>query len=390
MMNNTVVTATFNINKTMPRYNSLFMISSALCRKMNYYNPYHNGYVRPPDGSHLADIIRQLSNQAKETAGGNDIKFRLKKNNHKQESNYAKGNSIYRRYKPENELTYKLHSCQRGLQLVKFILQLDHEIIRKLIDFELYPTSAIFMKHMFSSGIINTAGHNLLRINSSNKSYCANALNSFVKKFRVEYNTVKFKERLNKHIRRVNKNRKGIEDFINYILEGHSRILAIRIDCSYRQKEDLTAEDLAIHIAEEYARDHLKLFMQQIKKRHEFEYTLGYVIKMERGIKKGLHFHMLFFMDSRKHQKDILLADMFGNVWEEVTDGEGLYFNCNKKWKNSPLCAVGTIHREDHEKIAGLKNDVITYMTKIDEYVLFRPLLKGRTLFRSQIKKARK
>lgn len=351
-----------------------------LLRKLHNYSEEKDCHEISRDSLDIAFNVRQLSHHAKSILANPEIKFHVNKN--KTEEKSMKWKNIN-----QEKIGY---SEKKGIALFKFLYQLDHESISRLKQFELFPPSALFIYNLYTSELIDHFGHNLLRREKDNKSLCVEKLNNFLKSYREEYYSSEFQRTMNSHIRRTNKNRKGVEDLIDDILAKHSRIEAIRIDCTYRRKQDLKTDELATHITEEKARSDLKTYFHNLQRLPHFKNILGYVIKMERGIEKGLHFHMLFIMDGRKHQQDILLAKMLGEAWESVTNREGIYFNCNKKWKDSQLCAVGTIHRGDYEKIARLKSNVITYMTKIDEYVLFKPLLTGRTLFRSQIKKVRK
>ncbi|WP_199154329.1 hypothetical protein [Chromobacterium sp. ASV23] len=107
---------------------------------------------------------------------------------------------------------------------------------------------------------------------------------------------------------------------------------------------------------------------------------------MEVGPHKGLHFHAMMLFDGRHHREDITIATALGHYWVEITNEDGLFFNCNQKWSGMPHCAIGMIHRNDTDKRKELNERVVKYLTKMDRYFQFLPKLTGRTLFRSQIR----
>jgi hypothetical protein len=96
---------------------------------------------------------------------------------------------------------------------------------------------------------------------------------------------------------------------------------------------------------------------------------LGYVWKLEYGNFKGFHYHMIFFFDGSKLQKDNKIAELLGNYWQNnITQGNGLYYNCNRDKSIYKNCGIGMINYSDIELIKNLKKSVASYLTKIDYY----------------------
>ena len=97
---------------------------------------------------------------------------------------------------------------------------------------------------------------------------------------------------------------------------------------------------------------------------------VGYVWKLEYGREKGHHYHMMFFLDGAKVRQDIVIAKLIGEYWNNViTQGKGVYYNCNGNKARYRHCGVGMIHYSEAEKLRSLKEMAAIYLTKADRYV---------------------
>ena len=220
-----------------------------------------------------------------------------------------------------------------------------------------------------------------------NKKEMVDLYNSFVDKFRKAAKEPGFVSEVSAQRRRCNKNRQGIEKLIDSIFMLYSRVVVIRLDCTYHRPEGMPDDEFARHITVDQARKDLAAFLSRNATHGLCQHRIAYVAKMEMGPKKGIHFHIMMFFDGRHHREDITMATTLGKYWEYVTDKRGMFFNCNQKWHGKPHCAVGVIHRHDHDVRANLQERVVPYLTKMDEYFQFLPMISGRTLFRSKVKK---
>lgn len=152
-----------------------------------------------------------------------------------------------------------------------------------------------------------------------------------------------------------------------------SRVLVIRLDLGYRKgvhpippyrrnKEDelKTPIDIDIFLA------HLANFLKILNKIYG-KYKLAHIIKIEYGLQKGYHAHLLVFLNGRQHQRDISIAQQLGEKWvNDITHGEGTYWNCNANINQYRHQAIGMICRSENEKIDLLKSQVLTYLVKHD------------------------
>jgi len=81
---------------------------------------------------------------------------------------------------------------------------------------------------------------------------------------------------------------------------------------------------------------------------------------------------MIFFLDESNHRQDIKIAESIGEMWKhEITQGKGIYWNCNAKKKHyekNGRVATGKIKHDDHELRENL-NIMASYLTKPDYFV---------------------
>jgi hypothetical protein len=95
---------------------------------------------------------------------------------------------------------------------------------------------------------------------------------------------------------------------------------------------------------------------------------VGYAVKAEYGVKKGVHMHLLLLFDGSVVRQDVTIGRLVGEHWNNVvTQGAGVYFNCNTPaYKNRfSYCGVGVFNRLDEACVAGFQK-MADYMAKED------------------------
>ena len=110
-------------------------------------------------------------------------------------------------------------------------------------------------------------------------------------------------------------------NYVQYLLQRHSRLLHIRVDLSYDRKQLESKESELEYILKRFAQ--FRKIMS--RKTHPFDYLDGYIAHVEYGRKKGHHIHMSLFYYGQKKMKDRYIANQIRLVWERVTDGIGLF-----------------------------------------------------------------
>ncbi|HHQ6722831.1 TPA: YagK/YfjJ domain-containing protein [Serratia fonticola] len=217
------------------------------------------------------------------------------------------------------------------------------------------------------------------------------AINHWLELFRKEAQSVTHKRRLRNFQRAASKNLAGTLAYVDNLFENHSRLLVIRVDLSYQEvivKSKKIPADLT--------RLHRKRLFKRVQSHHLFKHCLGYIWKLEYGQKKGFHYHTCFFFDGSKVRKDVTLARSIGEYWKrDITDGIGIYFNCNAIASTYAQLGIGDIHYTNKEKRSALQK-AITYITKADTLVRLtmpgnaRTFGRGECLVQTKAKRGRR
>ena len=114
---------------------------------------------------------------------------------------------------------------------------------------------------------------------------------------------------------------------------------------------------------------------------------IGYAVKFEYGLQRGVHMHTLLFFDGSEVRQDVTIAKAIGEHWRlSVTAGGGTYSNCNAPGhlKRMRYPAVGTFHQFDECTLKGLGH-IANYLTEQDLAVRFAVPGLTRTLRRGNI-----
>lgn len=157
---------------------------------------------------------------------------------------------------------------------------------------------------------------------------------------------------------------KSTSTYIDQILDNHSKIQVIRLDLSY------TKEHAGEASLEEINRDLKHLLNNRRTKPSIFENIVGYIAKREYTEDKGPHIHSIFIFDGQKISKDAYKGDQIGEYWKnEITDGKGIFHNCNRDKDKYAECALGMIDYTDDAKRTVLKEKAIAYLCKEEQSV---------------------
>lgn len=153
----------------------------------------------------------------------------------------------------------------------------------------------------------------------------------------------------------------SIARYVDALFDNQSKLNVIRVDLSYKQ------EVAATKTLEEANKDLNRMMNNRRGKPSIFNDQVGYIITKEYTPKKGVHFHTAFIYDGQKVLKDINKATEIGKYWEEdITDNEGLSFNCNQKKEQYKNLGIGIISHDDTEKRENLIKHAISYLGKDD------------------------
>lgn len=242
-----------------------------------------------------------------------------------------------------NRMDYLVKEAMSGLILLE----------RNISELQqLHPTIQLF------SSVLKS--HSMTELSARD----ATIINRVLRQFREEAQSTAHKRQLRNFQRAASKNLKGSLAYVDHLFEHYSRLLVVRVDLSY-QKDIIRNKTISTAMI----RVHRKRLFKQTHVHPLFENCLGYLWKLEYGQRKGLHYHTCFFFDGSKVRGDIMLARRIGGFWKnEITSGQGLYFNCNAIANNYAQSGIGDIHYTNQEKRCVLQK-AITYISKVDTAV---------------------
>jgi hypothetical protein len=192
--------------------------------------------------------------------------------------------------------------------------------------------------------------------------------NELIDKIRTVGRSTAFKEKLRKRKEDSARNFSSACSYIDLLFKAWSRMLVLRLELGYR-------EELAQGITVEQARQDFQRLLNNRRHNKLFNTGIGYIWKLEEGIFRGPHFHVFIFLKGSASRHHMYLAEKIGEYWKNnITNGRGTFFNCNRKKYTYPV--LGMIHNCETDLIDNLKHKAISYLTKQEQF----PLIKsGRT-----------
>lgn len=211
-------------------------------------------------------------------------------------------------------------------------------------------------------------------------------LNGCVSALRKEAQGTKFKATLNDFHRSANKNFRELSRYLDAQFEEHSRLLVIRLDLGY-QKAHNWPESTETGVGYAEVKVHWKDMLKYLSCKLPDDCFVGFAWKLEFGLEKSFHYHLLLLLDGSKVREDVTIAKLIGEHWRKViTAGKGLYYNCNAFKSGYKICGIGMINHYDTEMREGLKKAAL-YLTKIDYFIKLLAPGKDRTFGKGNMPK---
>ena len=140
-------------------------------------------------------------------------------------------------------------------------------------------------------------------------------------------------------------NRFKLEYYLKQLLTHYARLLFVRVDIGI-----LKAKQVYWDIEDFY--EALRILRNRMSNKDTcFSGLQGFAWALEQGAKKGYHCHLLLIYDGNRHHEDSGLAKQVAEYWEQITNQQGTYYNCNtkenkEKFDKNGLLGIGMIHRD--------------------------------------------
>lgn len=182
---------------------------------------------------------------------------------------------------------------------------------------------------------------------------------SFVEFVRSTCRSQAFKNLLYDHERKAKDNFRSGCDYVIDQFARHSRLLVLRIDLYFRPD----AKGWGYSKAADKA---ITNYLRALRLGRIVPDYLGFIIKRENGISRGMHYHMMVFLDGHLHQNAYHLTEVMGEAWmKRVGVDKGSYWNCYAHKDLYRYNGLGLVHVSDVEKLIGIRV-ALFYMSKQD------------------------
>lgn len=236
-----------------------------------------------------------------------------------------------------------------------------------------------YPRHRFSPlyTIFKRYGRGLAEGSEQLAPHMVEGLNAAVEKIRAFGRGRALRRRLENLSRCERANRRAASKLLSEVRDQYSKLLAIRIDLGYFSEygpSGFGAQTVTLREAQA----HRDLFLSYLRRGPFAHRLVGYIWKLESAFEKGFHYHVAVFLDGQQVHKDITIGDMLGEHWKAVTEGKGVYFNCNKNKEAYRECGIGMLNRSD-DLAWGYLGNAVHYLTKVDLYLRFQAPARVRT-----------
>lgn len=182
----------------------------------------------------------------------------------------------------------------------------------------------------------------------------------------------------------------NLAKYMSEMFECYGRLLLIRLDVGYHQgmalnpvfapqtamissPYDLVCQSLQSLPAPRFIpfdeiRQHRNNLLKFIRDRFSSNFC-GYIWKLEYGLQKGYHYHLMLFFNGAQLRKDVMIGKLIGDHWNEViTAGHGVYYNCNASTQQYQHRCIGAMSWKTPDLQTGMSH-VASYLAKQDLYV---------------------
>ncbi|MFQ1997100.1 inovirus-type Gp2 protein [Aeromonas veronii] len=224
-----------------------------------------------------------------------------------------------------------------------------------------HPTVALFLTHMREVYGLHLIHEKYL---DSDVGYeLARDINNALYAFLREFQSKAHRKRLNNLNRVESRNQLSIATYVNSLFDQHAKLLVLRLDIGYH-------EDYYDQLTLDLVTNDLRCYLRRIQ--NKYPALVGYIWKLEYGVDRRFHTHITFIFNGAIHQRDISLSRAIGGLWEDITDNNGIYYNCQvrrEEYQRWGTDGIGMVHYSDTVKRVHLIN-ALSYLTKLDTQIL--------------------
>ncbi|XZW51134.1 YagK/YfjJ domain-containing protein [Acinetobacter baumannii] len=184
---------------------------------------------------------------------------------------------------------------------------------------------------------------------------------------------------LRQHRHNEKLNAAKLDNRLKEILKSYSAVLVVRVDLAYVVTPDIEQVD-----------NDLEILRKKIKRSEYGKDVLLLVWALEQGERKGYHCHIALIFNERKRTSAWKIAKAIGELWKDITDDEGSYFNCHdrrylKQYEELDTVGIGIIYSEVDYQVRRMRS-TLSYLARPEkeQYLRVKTTRKMRTFGMSQ------
>jgi len=188
-------------------------------------------------------------------------------------------------------------------QLLNLLPFRSESLKRKYPNHTFNPHVNLF-NEMVEKWSLDNVRHYLSQRSQESTRAAINALNGAADEIKELTQGSHFKNLLANRRRRCQKNKKSILTYIKSIFNkpNNSTLLIIRIDCAYKSISEAHPE-----FTYESVREHRGQLVNFLQSTFKSDF-LGYVAKLEYGLKKRYHYHWIIILNGNRLRRDVAMA----------------------------------------------------------------------------------
>jgi len=164
------------------------------------------------------------------------------------------------------------------------------------------------------------------------------------------------------------------------LTKSYEALVVVNIVLSYRRNVNIQRVE-----------DDLVYFRREVNRSEYGDQLLLLVWALEQGAKsKGYHCHVTLIFDERDRIGAWTIAKEMGELWEDITDGDGGYFNCHdrrylKRYEVNGVVGIGVIYSNVPYQLETMRF-VLAYSTRPEkeQYLRIKTTKKMKTFSMSQ------
>jgi hypothetical protein len=175
-------------------------------------------------------------------------------------------------------------------------------------------------------------------------------------------------------------NAENLDKRLTELTKSYKALLVVSIELSYITNVNI-----------QRVQDDLERFLRKVNRSKYGDDVLLLVWALEQGSKsKGYHYHVVFIFDERDRIRAWKIANDMGELWQDITDGDGCYFNCHdrrylKQYEENGMVGIGIIYSNLKYQVDRMRS-VLLYLArpKKEQYLRIKATKKMKTFAMSQ------